>query len=94
MSDYGTTHADYDKHHRDRDFAEWFDSLPNPEPITPTCGQCKFFEITRAHLDEPNEGICRLRTYLEIHDNGALTLCEKRGAFDDICDRYLEECPF
>jgi hypothetical protein len=94
--DYSITHADYDKHHqREDDFAEWFDSLPDPQPITPTCGQCKHFETRGSSLDAPNIGVCKLRKQREWTSATTwITTLEPREQFDPICDRYVEECPF
>ena len=92
MSDYLVTHGDLD----DRHFPTEEDLPSAPVGLfTPTCGQCKHFVITQAHLDAPNEGYCAAKQKREWCGGDSYRyLHPKRDAFDRICDRYVEEIPF
>lgn len=90
--DYLITHGHFD----DRHFPTEEDCEVTPAGIfTATCGQCKHFKVTRAHLDIPNEGHCKAKLQREwIGGDVHRYLHPKRGAFDPTCDQYNEVIPF
>jgi hypothetical protein len=67
---------------------EWIDRHPAPEqPITPTCGHCKHFEVRDI---DGIKGVCKTRTYYDWDGEVRLTLNPTREATDEICHLYQE----
>lgn len=70
-------------------------SIPTPFAPTPTCGQCKHFEIRREWtLEAPGMAVCKLLKTWEWQGGSRMATLKERDAFDPICDRYTEEVEF